>query len=168
MPSSIAHASVAVLLSPLLSARTLSKRLLAVTAAAAAAPDLDAVGRPFGRGDIAMLGGHRATTHSLFFAIVVALIIAFALRSVTPRSRLVVASYVALVVASHGLLDALATYGEGVAFFAPLSPQRWKFGWQPFSGILPEMLLLWLPALLLFTLWLKPRLRQADIAARAA
>jgi len=168
MPSSIAHASVAILLSPLLGAHALSKPVIALTAVAAAVPDLDAVGRPFGRGDIALLGGHRAITHSLFFAVAAALVIAFGLRSVASRSRLSVLCYVALVVASHGFLDALATYGEGVAFFAPLSPQRWKFGWQPFSGILPEMLVLWLPAVLLFALWLKPRLRHANITARAA
>lgn len=167
MPSSIAHASVAILLSPVLGTRVVSRRLVAVAAVAAAVPDLDAIGRPFGRGDIAFLGGHRATTHSLLFALCVALAAAIASRrATTSGTRLLIACYVALVVASHGFLDALATYGEGVAFFAPLSAQRWKFGWQPFSGLLPEILALWFPAAVVFVLWLKPRLNPAPIATR--
>ena len=64
MPSSIAHASVAVLLIPVLGVNNVTPWLIGVTAVAATLPDLDAIGRPFGHGDVEWLGGHRAVTHS--------------------------------------------------------------------------------------------------------
>jgi len=169
MPSSIAHSSVALLLSPLLGTRAVSRRLIAFAAVAAAAPDVDAISRPFGRGDIVFLGGHRATTHSMFVVVVAAIAAALLSRRAPLGRRLLITCYVGFVVASHGLLDALASYGDGVAFFAPIWTRRWKFGWQPFSnGVFPEMLFLWLPAAVVFVLWLRPRLDRSDISARTA
>ena len=109
--------------------------------------DLDAVGRPFGRGDIVWLGGHRALTHSLLFAVIAAGLLAWAWRHrlVSWRRFLV---FAVLAIASHGVLDALTSYGEGVAFLAPFASSRWKFEWQPFHRILPEVVLLWVPAIL--------------------
>jgi inner membrane protein len=138
-------------------------RVIGLTAVAAATPDLDAIGRPFGHGDVPMLGGHRALTHSLFAAFVVAAIaLAFTSRDARPRDRWRVSLYVLLVVASHGLLDAFATYGEGVAFFAPFATLRWKSTWQLFDGLWSEMIALWIPAALVYLLWLKPRLSVRD------
>ena len=57
-------------------------------------------------------------------------------------------AYVALTIASHGLLDALASYGQGIELLAPFSQQRYASPWQPIDGPLPEILWLWLPALL--------------------
>ena len=60
--------------------------------------------------------------------------------------------FAVLAIASHGVLDALTSYGEGVAFLAPFVSNRWKFEWQPFHRILPEVVLLWVPAIL-YRLW---------------
>jgi len=161
MPSSIAHASVAILASPLLDARWRTPRVIGLTAAAAAATDLDAIGRPFGYGDVAFLGGHRALTHSLSAALVVAAIaLALVARKAEPRDRLRVALFVFCVVASHGMLDAFTTYGDGVAILSPFTGFRWKSTWRPFDGLWSEMLALWIPAALVYVLWLKPRLNR--------
>jgi len=164
MPSSIAHASVAFVLSPLLGAGLVSRRLLGITAIAAALPDIDAIGRPLGHGDIAALGGHRGVTHSVCFALAAAAAIAFvASREESKRNRWRIGAYVAAVVLSHGVLDAFTTYGEGVALFAPLSPLRWKSAWQPFGGLLSELVAIWLPALLMYQFWLRARIGRYEV-----
>jgi inner membrane protein len=156
VPSSIAHASVAVVASPLLPARWRTPRVVGWTAVAAAAPDLDAIGRPFGYGDLAILGGHRGFTHSIAAAaLMAALAFLLVAHGAERRDRMYVALIVAGVVASHGLLDAFTTYGEGVAFFAPFSLHRWKANWRPFGGLWSEVIALWLPAALIYALWLK-------------
>ena len=156
MPSSIAHASVAILASPIVAPRWRSASVVGLTAVAAAAPDIDAIGRPFGHGDVAIFGGHRAVTHSVFAALLLAAVaLVLVPRRAPPRDRLRVALFVACTVASHGVLDAFTTYGDGVAFFAPLSMHRWKSAWQPFGGLWSEALVLWIPAALMYRLWLQ-------------
>ena len=158
MPSSIAHASVAVLLAPLFGRDTVDRRTTMTAAAAAAIPDLDAIGRPFGLGDVTWLGGHRAFTHSIVFALVAGILAAVWSRRGAWRHARKIGLYVGLVVLSHGVLDAFTTYGEGVSFLAPFSMIRWKSAWQPLSGLLPEVLLLWLPALLVYRMRRRARL----------
>ena len=168
MPSSIAHASVALLLIPVAGMRRASGRLVGFTALAAAAPDIDAIGRPFGMGDVSFLGGHRAVTHSVFAALVAGVAAsALAGRTQAAHARLRIALYVTAVVASHGVLDTLTAYGEGVAFFAPFSMERWRSAWQPFSGLWPEVVGLWLPALLMYVAWRQAR-RVAPVAGPAS
>jgi inner membrane protein len=169
MPSSIAHASVAFVFSPLLGARLVSRRLLGITAVAAALPDIDAIGRPFGHGDIAVFGGHRAVTHSVFFALAAAAAIArVGSRGNSDLNRWRIGAYVAAVVLSHGVLDAFTTYGEGVAFFAPLSLHRWKSPWQPFDDSLSEVVAIWLPGVLMYRFWLRARIGRSASARDAA
>jgi membrane-bound metal-dependent hydrolase YbcI (DUF457 family) len=116
VPSSIAHAAVAVIANPLLDRNDRSLGLLWPAAGFAAAPDLDAVPVILGRG---MPFAHRGVTHSLAAALIAAAVIVTLrhknqpLRSL-PRAYL----YFAVVIASHGLLDCLTTYGEGVGLLA--------------------------------------------------
>jgi inner membrane protein len=98
----------------------------------AALPDADVVaftlGVPYGN----MLG-HRGITHSLpFAAVLAALVVRLLFRGrewhrAWPRLWLVY--FVAI--ASHGVLDAMTTGGQGIAFFAPFSAARWHFPWRP-------------------------------------
>jgi membrane-bound metal-dependent hydrolase YbcI (DUF457 family) len=76
--------------------------------------DLDAIGRPFGSGDVAWLGGHRALTHSLTFAAALAIAgVAGACRGPQWQGRRLGAwAYLALAFALHGALDALTTYAR--------------------------------------------------------
>jgi membrane-bound metal-dependent hydrolase YbcI (DUF457 family) len=156
VPSSIAHASVAILASPIVPPEWRSASVIGLTAIAAAAPDIDAIGRPFGHGDLALFGGHRAVTHSIFTAVLLGVVALLVVPShASHADRLRIAVFVAAVVAAHGVLDAFTIYGEGVAFFAPLSMHRWKSAWQPFGGLWSEVLTLWIPALLMYRLWLQ-------------
>lgn len=163
MPSSVAHGFAVIAVGTVLRLPARVRPAWYAGIASAVLLDLDAIGRPFGGGDIAWLGGHRALTHSLPFALtvggVLALMLSRPLRGVLSTGRLWV--FFALAMASHGVLDAMSDYGAGVAFFAPLVAARWKLAWQPFDGILPEVLGIWVPGFLLAG-WLVHGERAAD------
>ena len=94
-------------------------------AVASLAPDLDAIafvlripyGAPF---------GHRGATHSLAFAVACG-----AVCLVDDRRRRLRALYATLVVASHGLLDAMTDGGRGVALLWPYTTRRYFLPWRP-------------------------------------
>jgi membrane-bound metal-dependent hydrolase YbcI (DUF457 family) len=156
MPSSVAHGLAGVALGALLYPRERA-RLYATAAAGAVLLDIDALGRPFGLGDLGWLGGHRGLTHSLPFsaALATAALIAASRGPDWRGRRLGAWAYFALAFALHGALDALTTYGEGVMFLAPFSTWRYKAPWQPFHRIMPEVIGVWLPALAI--LWYRRR-----------
>src|SRR5688500_684011 len=72
MPSSFAHGFAALALGAAILPRPIPRRLAITGVACAVLLDLDAIGRPFGHGDVMWLGGHRALTHSVFFSVIVA------------------------------------------------------------------------------------------------
>lgn len=74
------------------------------------------------------LFGHRGFTHSIFFAVLAALLLTLAMRP--PRFAPAFAFIFACTM-SHALLDALTNGGMGVAFFSPFSNQRYFFPWTP-------------------------------------
>jgi len=106
-------------------ARPLSRRPLASMAAYGALsllPDADVLGFRFGV-SYADEWGHRGASHSLAFALVIGLTVGvLAWRTGRPFARTFVLA--ALVVASHGLLDALTDGGLGAALAWPLSSAR--------------------------------------------
>ena len=138
-----------------------------LAALAGALPDIDAIGPILGIPGMGFLGDHRGITHSLAFAILLggALAVMAARRATTPlpggafspRLWLVFA----LAAASHGALDALTTYGEGVQLLAPFDWTRLTALWHPLGdppgepraadrGLLDfgnEPLSVWLPSL---------------------
>jgi membrane-bound metal-dependent hydrolase YbcI (DUF457 family) len=59
------------------------------------------------------------------------------------------AAFLVVATASHGLLDTLTTYGEGVALLAPFSKERFTALWHPLDA-LNEIEWVWLPALVVF------------------
>jgi inner membrane protein len=106
--------------------------------------------------------GHRGITHSLVFALFFGVIAA----GVTFRWFLAswwsLATLFFLLIASHGLLDALTSGGENIPFFWPFAGRHGNWGLIPVSDIaleLPdprhsrairsELLWLWLPMALL-------------------
>ncbi len=138
-----------------------------LSAVCAVVPDVDVVGFAFGLRYGDMLG-HRGLTHSLAFALLLALLVVwFAFHEVRRLSRgwWMLVAYFFVVTASHGVLDALTNGGLGVAFFAPFSATRYFFPWRPVEvspiGIAPfisqrglevimsEIVWLWLPAIAL-------------------
>lgn len=126
---------------------TAPPRVWTVLAVCAAIPDLDAIGRPFAHGDIALLGGHRALTHSLSAAAVLGIaattvILRSAPSPLWPR----VWAALFLAIASHGLLDACTSYGQGIALFAPWTWQRFRLPWTPLGGFASDTALFLLAA----------------------
>jgi len=77
--------------------------------------------------------GHRGFTHSIVFAILLALLICLLcyreqLKSKTGTWYVL---YFTLCTVSHGLLDAMTSGGLGVAFFSPFDNARYFFPWRP-------------------------------------
>ncbi len=131
----------AIAITSALVAKPAPRHAWALAALGAVLPDVDAIGRPFGRGDLLVLGGHRALTHSLLFAAVFGLLAVMLLRRSDPTlgARLWLCFFVA--VASHGALDATTSYGEGIEFLAPWSSRRFWAPWHPLGrGILRDTL----------------------------
>jgi inner membrane protein len=135
--------------------------LYVAAAAGALLPDLDVIGMRMG---IAYEGlfGHRGLSHGLFFAGGVGAAVALGARS--KRIGLLLA----LVIATHGVLDAMTDGGEGVAFLSPFSNERWFLPWRPlqvspitlteffrYGGVAvleSELVAVWAPVLVLLAL----------------
>src|SRR3546814_12449693 len=76
--------------------------------------------------------GHRGFSHSLVFAVLLAVAASVAYRRFeSSASAQSTGVYLFLCAASHGLLDALTNGGLGVAFFSPFIEQRYFFPWRP-------------------------------------
>lgn len=138
-------------------------------------PDIDVLGFPLGirYGD---LWGHRGMTHSLLFAAVISVIMAFRFAPArAERWKLILLLFIVTV--SHGVLDAMTNGGLGVAFFSPFDTRRYFFPWTPIqvspigaSGffstrgmnvILSEIVWVWGPAVAVGAIiWIVPRLRR--------
>jgi membrane-bound metal-dependent hydrolase YbcI (DUF457 family) len=140
MPSSWTHAATAVATAALLAPREIPRSTWAAVAATVVVLDVDALPRIWGGEDVGWLGGHRAFTHSLTFAALSALVLVTLLgRGTALRLQLWLA--LAAAVATHGILDALVTYGGGVQFLAPFNEIRYQSPWQPLGdGIVRDTL----------------------------
>ena len=90
-------------------------------------PDMDVIGFRFGIQYQDVLG-HRGASHALLTAVVGGLICALIARGHPPKR---VAIYSALVLASHGILDAFTDGGLGPALWWPFSDARIFWPWQP-------------------------------------
>jgi len=159
MPTILTHAAVPLAIAIGLGRSRIPRRLMWTGVAAAAIPDADVICFAFGLqyGDA---WGHRGATHSLAFALLLALVaVAFADRLRSGRWATFV--FVALAAASHGLLDMLTDGGLGIALFWPLTEERYFFparvievspiGLRPFltargiDVLASELLWVWLP-----------------------
>ena len=111
------------------------RRVIALAAACAVAPDLDLIGWPLGISPLTLLG-HRGLSHSILFATALGVLAARALRPpITARERVTAAVVLVLATVTHSLIDALTTYApSGPAFWAPFTNQRYRFSWMPLTG----------------------------------
>ena len=166
MASLFSHAVAALGISACFYQSRIPKRVWVVGTACSLMPDIDVLGFRFGihYGDF---WGHRGFTHSVAFAACIAgIIVAAALRhGVAGMSPLLAWSYLFLVTASHGFLDAMTDGGLGVAFFAPFDNRRFFLSWTPIrvspigmtrfftsrglAVLQSEILWIWLPAIVL-------------------
>ncbi|PCJ65694.1 MAG: hypothetical protein COA58_09825 [Bacteroidetes bacterium] len=90
-------------------------------------PDADVIGFKFGI-PYNSFWGHRGFTHSLFFAVLFGILLAYTFYKV---KRPLLALYFTLCVASHTVLDAMTSGGLGVAFFSPFENSRYFLPWTP-------------------------------------
>jgi len=133
MASAFAHAAVAATVGRLFPAEVRPNQFLTAGVLCSMIPDLDIVafafGIPYGH-----IFGHRGFTHSLFFAALLAAVVARVFfPDIKPGSKpaLLLTVYLFVSTASHGILDALTNGGLGVAFFSPFDNTRWFFPWRP-------------------------------------
>jgi inner membrane protein len=128
MPSIFTHAAIPIALNSLLPRNSIASTVVLTATICSMAPDLDVVGFAFGiqYGDAF---GHRGLTHSMAFAVVIAL-----LATLMPWSRnykrLPVFLFLFASTASHGILDSMTNGGLGVAFLAPFNSTRHFFRWR--------------------------------------
>ena len=149
MSSSWTHAAAAVATAALLAPREIPRVTWAGVAVAVVVLDVDALPRLWGGGDLAWLGGHRAFTHSLTFAVLCGALLSLMLvHGTIVRLRLWLA--LAAAIATHGLMDVLGSNGQGVQFLSPFSDQRYVSPWHPLGdGIVGDtlaFLVAWLAA----------------------
>ncbi len=169
MPTIITHGIVGALGASILRSQKYKRRLLFFSVLCPVLPDFDVIGFRLGIPYDHFLG-HRGFSHSLLFALIVALVVGglfFRGRELAAGKRAGLVLFFFLITASHGLLDALTSGGLGVALFAPFDNSRFFFshtpirvspigisaffsnrGWQVMQS---ELLWVWLPlALIVF------------------
>ncbi|MBN8817407.1 MAG: metal-dependent hydrolase [Sphingomonas sp.] len=170
MPTIFSHALIPLAAGAALGRRRVAPAIALAGAALAVLPDLDVIGFRLGIGYESQWG-HRGFTHSLVFAALVAGMFAlFWRRARSPDAALFLFASMAL----HPLLDMLTDGGQGVMLLWPFDTTRWFLPWQPIrvspiggrffttrglETVWSELLLIWLPALVL--LWLAQRHRRA-------
>lgn len=166
MPTIFSHVAVPIATS-LGMGKLASRRLLVFSAFCAILPDFDTVGFKLGV-SYASQWGHRGFTHSIAFAVAVALLAMCFSRPLKSKFWVVgLMAFIATV--SHPLLDMCTNGGLGVALYWPYSTERVFFAFRPiavspigvhhfftaraWAVIQSELLWVWLPSLvLLFTL----------------
>ena len=160
MPSVLSHPAVPLALTAAAGGRVIPTRLAVAACLASVLPDVDAIGYWAGIPYDSPLG-HRGFTHSLFFALVVALV-ATAILSKRAIPAGLAFGVVFVAAASHGILDAMTNGGRGIAFFSPFSNVRYHLPWRPIRvspiGVVPffsargaevlksELVWIWAPA----------------------
>ncbi len=130
MATIFSHPAVALGLLPWFRDVRNHKKILITGAALTMAPDLDVIGLYVGIPYEHLLG-HRGLSHSLLFAAIVAALITFIFARRIKISTRAVWLYLFASMASHGVLDALTNGGLGIAFFSPLSNERYFFPFRP-------------------------------------
>jgi len=173
MPTVFSHA-----LLPLAAAAALGRRRVPVPLAIAGAalavlPDLDVAGFRFGLG-YASEWGHRGVSHSLLFALIVSGLVALVWARVRSPGAFL---FLCGSMASHMLLDMLTDGGQGVMLLWPLDETRWFLPWQPIrvspiglrfftarglETVRSELLLIWLPSLLIAGAMIAVRRQRAS------
>jgi inner membrane protein len=122
VPTPFTHPAVPLAIAVGLGRRTVPPRLAVAGVLASVLPDVDVVAFRLGI-PYSDAFGHRGATHSLAFALLVALA-ATAFHGKLDASRRATFGLVLAAAASHPILDALTNGGLGVALLWPLSDER--------------------------------------------
>lgn len=128
MPTIMTHMAIPLAIGLGLGPRIVPPRLLLAGVAAAILPDMDVVAFHLGIPYEHALG-HRGFSHALVTAAIVGLVAMLAAPWLK-AARWTAFLFLAVCMASHGLLDMLTDGGKGVALFWPLTEQRFFFPWH--------------------------------------
>lgn len=166
MATIFTHPIVPIAAAYLIGREKVPPKLLIAASLASIIPDLDIIGLRFGipYGD---QFGHRGFTHSIFFAVFMGVFASLS-NTVLGASKAVCFWLVFIGSCSHGILDALTDGGRGIAFFWPITAERYFLPWQPIEvspiGIsrfltprgldvlISELWIVWIPAIILIFL----------------
>jgi inner membrane protein len=181
VPTIFTHAVVGLVLGRSLAPARWSVGFAITCAASAALPDADAMFR--GLFDAGALDPfeHRGLTHSLLFAAGWGLLLGFLAWRRRPELTLEeggrLAGVLAVVTASHGMLDGMTDGGSGVRLLLPFADTEWFAPWRPipvapidarqFFGpwgarvLAAEVARVWVPVLGAWVLWELVRRRRA-------
>ena len=127
MASIFGHGLVAYTTSKIVDSKS-NKLLLFLAIGSAILPDFDVLAFKLGIDYMHPLG-HRGFTHSILFAALWSVLLAFLFGK---NRKLIFAIVLFLSTVSHGVLDAMTSGGKGVGFFIPFDNSRYFF---PFRGI---------------------------------
>ncbi|MES1982650.1 MAG: metal-dependent hydrolase [Pseudomonadota bacterium] len=122
MPTIFTHPAVPLAIGLGLGSGVISRRLLLAGVAASVIPDLDVLAFSFGVPYTSTFG-HRGLSHSISFALLLALLGLLAHRALHAR-RLSAFVFVWVAAVSHGVLDSFTNGGRGIAFLWPWSDER--------------------------------------------
>ena len=131
MPSVLTHPAVPLAIAGAYGRLCVPGRLLLAGVIASVLPDIDSVGLRLGV-PYGALFGHRGFSHSLAFALLLAVTAAIGHRQLGSSASAAFA-VVLVSAASHGLLDAFTDGGLGIAFFSPVSNHRYFLPWRPLA-----------------------------------
>jgi inner membrane protein len=131
MATAFAHVVAATAIGSACGYRSQAWRIVLIGLASSVLPDLDSIGYLLGIPYEHPLG-HRGLSHSVPFAAVwSSAVVALWFRHEAGHERRRLWLFFFLATASHGVLDAMTDGGLGVAFFAPLSNERYFFPFRP-------------------------------------
>lgn len=122
MPTVLTHPAIPLVLGLALGKDVVPRPLMAAGMAASVLPDLDVIAWRFGV-TYASGFGHRGFSHSLFFALLTALMGAWILRYNRVKFGRAF-GFLLLCIVSHGVLDSFTNGGSGIAFLWPWSIDR--------------------------------------------
>lgn len=128
MASVFSHIAIPIALKIAGRKNTIPWRLLFLGMFLSVAPDLDSIAFKFGIAYESQWG-HRGFTHSIVFAVIVAILCSTASKWLFSKPKTVF-FFAFLSMVSHTFLDALTNGGLGVAVFWPFTSERYFLPWQ--------------------------------------
>ncbi len=133
MASAFAHALAAITIGKTYTSNYTSARFWILGVFCAIVPDADVIMFAFGVPYEHMMG-HRGFSHSLVFALLLAVFLTavfYRKTKIWSFTGLAYIFYFFIATVSHALLDAMTTGGLGVAIFAPFDNTRYFLPWRP-------------------------------------
>lgn len=130
MASVFGHGIAAIGIGKLFPKKVITPKVYVIGVVSSMLPDLDVMAYKFGLyGD--SMWNHRGITHSFFAAFLWAIILLLVYHWSQKRiAKIQLGLYYFLATASHGILDAMTTGGDGISFFAPFDVERYFLPWR--------------------------------------